>query len=78
MCCMTSHGMDQGGETGRSTTEGGGRESLLDVLRRRYALGEITQDQLEAMKVALGLTDGKALAAAAGSSKSWEAEHHRG
>ena len=77
MCCMTSHGMDHGGETGRSTTEGGGRESLLDVLQRRYALGEITQTQLDEMKAVLGLSDGKAVGAAAGSSNPWEPEHHR-
>ena len=59
--------MDHGGEMERSAKAAGGPEPLLEVLRRRYALGEITQDQLEAMKGALGLTDGKAVAAAAGS-----------
>ena len=86
MCCMTpapafgagvSRGMDHGGEMERSAGGGGQRESLLDVLRRRYALGEITQDQLEEMKAALGLSDGKAVGAAAGRSSPWEAEHHR-
>ena len=77
MCCMMSHGMDRGGEMQGSAGEGGQRESLLDVLQRRYALGEITQTQLDEMKAVLGLSDGKAVGAAAGSSNPWEPEHHR-
>jgi hypothetical protein len=76
MCCM-SHEMDHGGGTQKTAGEGGPRESLLDVLQRRYALGEITQAQLDEMKAVLGLSDGKAVAAAAGSSNLWEPEHHR-
>lgn len=33
-------------------------ESLLDVLKRRYALGEIDQTQFAEMKRVLGLSDG--------------------
>jgi hypothetical protein len=66
--------MDHGGETQKTAGEG---ESLVDVLQRRYALGEITQGQLDEMKAVLGLSDGKAVGAAAGSSNLWEPEHHR-
>jgi len=76
MCCMMGHGMDHGKEMHGSAVDGGQRDSLLDVLRRRYAAGEISRDQLEEMRAVLGLSDGKAVAAAAGSSNPWEAEHH--
>lgn len=75
MCCMMGHAMDHGGEMPRSSVEGGQPESLLDLLRRRYAAGEISRDQLEEMQATLGLSDGKAVAAAAGSGNPWEAEH---
>ncbi len=74
MCCMLGHGMDHGAAT--ASAGAAPPESLLEVLRRRYALGEISRDQLEEMKVALGLSEGKAVAAAAGSGNPWEAEHH--
>jgi uncharacterized membrane protein len=35
-------------------------ESLLDILKRRYALGEITQAQFQDMKRVLGFQDGGA------------------
>jgi len=76
MCCMMSHGMNHGGEMEGSAGEGGPREPLLAVLQRRYALGEITRDQLEEMKTVLGLSDGKAVGAAAGRGNAWETEHH--
>jgi len=76
MCCMMGHEMDHDGEMHGSAVEGGQRDSLLDVLRRRYAAGEISRDQLEEMQATLGLSDGKAVAAAAGSGNPWEAEHH--
>lgn len=41
-------------------------ESLLDVLKRRYALGEIDQAQFVEMKRVLGLPDGVAQQARAG------------
>ena len=74
MCCMMGHGMDHGEEMHGSAVEGGQRDSLLDVLRRRYAAGEISRDQLEEMRAVLGLSDGKT--AAAGGGNPWEAEHH--
>lgn len=32
----------------------GGRESALDILKRRYAAGEISKEQFEAMKKEVG------------------------
>ena len=32
-------------------------ESLLDALKRRYALGEITREQFEELKRTLGVSD---------------------
>jgi len=40
-------------------------ESLLDILKRRYALGELTQSQFEQMRRTLGLSNGSAEPAAA-------------
>ena len=56
MCCMM-HAMDQpnqGTEQGHFHPLGG--ESLPEILERRYALGEITREQLQEMKIVLGLT----------------------
>ncbi len=76
MCCMMDHGMNHGEEMKKPAGEGGEHEPLLDVLRRRYAMGEITQDQLEEMKAVLGLTGGKAVGVAGGTSNPWEGGHH--
>ncbi len=38
----------------------GQRESLLDVLNRRYALGEITREQYQQMKQTLGVSEANA------------------
>ena len=73
MCCMMGHGMDHGAAT--ASAGAAPPESLLEVLRRRYALGEISGDQFVEMKATLGLSDEKAVAAA-GSGNPWEAEHH--
>ena len=57
MCCMMMHPMDhsdRGAEHGHSHTTAG--EPLLDILNRRYALGEITSTQLQEMKTVLGLS----------------------
>jgi len=61
MCCMLMHAMDHSAH-GSSTTVAGGpqEESLHDILRRRYALGEISREQFEEMKQVLGVTPGDA------------------
>ena len=57
MCCMLMHAMDHPAH-GSSTTVAGGpqEESLRDILRRRFALGEISREQFEEMKQVLGVT----------------------
>ncbi len=57
MCCMM-HGMDHSGQDdheghGARNQEG----SLLDILRRRFAQGEISQEQYRSMLTVLGLSD---------------------
>lgn len=57
MCCMMMHAMDHAAHNSPTTANGGPQEeSLHDILRRRYALGEISGVQFEEMKQALGLT----------------------
>ena len=57
MCCMMMHAMDHTAHTHPATVTGGPQEeSLRDILRRRYALGEISREQLEEMKQVLGVT----------------------
>ncbi len=57
MCCMMMHAMDHTAHTGPTTVTGGPQEEALhDILRRRYALGEISRDQLEEMRQVLGVT----------------------
>ncbi len=62
MMCMAMHAMDHQGDLGHSEhgapaatsgmTQG---ESLLDILKRRYALGEINREQFEEMRRVLNL-----------------------
>lgn len=55
MCMM--HGMDHSQHNAQGTTASTPQnESLLDILKRRYALGEITLTQFEEMRRVLGLT----------------------
>ncbi len=56
MCCMMMHAMD-GDHAGHQQSASNTDESLLDVLKRRYALGEIKREQFEEMKRVLGVMD---------------------
>ena len=57
MCCMMMHAMDHTAHNAPATVTGGPQEEgLHDILRRRYALGEISREQLEEMKQVLGVT----------------------
>ncbi len=56
MICMAMHAMDHSAHNMSATQPGAGQtESLLDILKRRYALGEITSAQFEEMKRTLNL-----------------------
>ena len=67
MCCMLMHAMDHSDHAGSTTAAGGAQEeSLHDILRRRYALGEITREQFEEMRQVLGVTLDNAAAYKAG------------
>ena len=57
MCC-TMHMMNHSTHTAQPTqTSAMQSESLLDILKRRYALGEINREQLEEMQRVLGVVD---------------------
>lgn len=57
MCCMMMHSMDHSmhgdHETQGTTSQD---ETLLQILKRRFAQGEITREQFEAMQGVLGLS----------------------
>ncbi len=56
MMCMTMHAMDHAGHgTETMPSSAPQSESLLDVLKRRYALGEITREQFDEMRRVLNL-----------------------
>lgn len=56
MMCMAMHAMDHSAHDAPAATPGVAQsESLLDILKRRYALGEINQAQFEEMKRTLNL-----------------------
>ncbi len=58
MCMMMMHAMDHSGHDAHATPAAAGQgESLLDALKRRYALGEITREQFEEMKHTLVVSD---------------------
>ncbi len=64
MWCMLMHGMDHSEHNAPMAAASPQNEPLLDILRRRHALGEITQDQFEEMKRVLGLSESAAAAPA--------------
>lgn len=60
MMCMLMHNVGHSEHSTQgvpSTDFGSDNRSLLTVLKRRYALGEINTAQFEEMKRVLGLTD---------------------
>jgi uncharacterized membrane protein len=70
---MMGHEMDHQTQRHTSAQPPEQPEPLLDVLRRRYAAGEISGDQLEEMKRVLGLSSAKTEAAAGSHAHAWEA-----
>ncbi len=64
MCCMM-HDMDHSGQNMQTTgARAPQNESPLEILKRRYAVGEITREQFEEMKSVLGVTEGRPMALA--------------
>jgi hypothetical protein len=72
MCCMM-HGMDHSAHSAPTAAGGPLRESPIDILSRRYALGEISREQFEEMKQVLGMAT-----ESAGSSGGGHAHHMSG
>ena len=64
MHMMMDHGEHDGHDMQEHQTSAPQQESLLDVLRRRYALGEINLDQFQEMQRVLGLSGSPAAATA--------------
>ncbi len=57
MMCMMMHAMDHSGHSVPAASASMQQnESLLDILKRRYAIGEITHAQFEEMKRVLGFS----------------------
>src|SRR5574341_949364 len=57
MMCMMMHAMDHSGHDAHTMpTDTPPSESLLNILKRRYALGEINREQFEEMQRVLGVT----------------------
>lgn len=71
MCCMMMHAMDHSGHAQASHGE-----APLDILKRRFALGEISPEQFEEMKGVLGLPASSA-SQGPGTGPGPVAEHHR-
>jgi len=55
MMCMMGHAMDHSSHPSPAAQPGSRDEPLLDILKRRYALGEIDQDQFAELKRVLGV-----------------------
>ncbi len=73
MCCMMmGHQMDHDAETHNSAQPSQQTETLLEVLRRRYAMGEISRDQFQEMKRVLGLSARESEAPAGHDGHAWE------
>jgi uncharacterized membrane protein len=54
---MMMHTMDHSAHNTRTMPASAQSESLLDILKRRCALGEITREQFEEMKRVLGVSE---------------------
>lgn len=67
MCCMM-HNMDHSGHNTQPTpiSRPPQNESPLEILKGRYALGEISREQFEEMKRVLGVTDSPSMAMTSG------------
>lgn len=72
MCCMMGHGAGHGHDHGQAGDQAA-QPPLLEILRRRYAAGEITRAQFEEMKATLGLSQADRAAPVAGHDHAWEA-----
>lgn len=57
MMCMMMHAMDHAEHNAPTMSASMPQnESLLDILKRRYALGELTREQFEEMRRVLGFS----------------------
>ncbi len=58
MLCMLMHALhgNHDSHSSHNATPNASNESLLEILKRRYALGEITEAQFEQMQRVLGLS----------------------
>ena len=57
MMCMMGHSMDHTAHPNPAAQAGSRDESLLHILKRRFAMGEIDQSQLAEMKRVLGIEE---------------------
>jgi uncharacterized membrane protein len=63
MMHMMDHGEHNGHDMQEHQANAPQQESLLDILRRRYALGEINLEQFQEMQRVLGLSGAPATVA---------------